>query len=356
MSEHRIPQPAHDNDPLTENRLLAAVGLSEAEESAYILLIGEPRLTAADLADKLGLTNRRAQTLLTELEAHGLVSRSLANPPEFLAAPPDVAVPALVLRRQEELQQARLAALALAERARRVAARDELGPHMLELLSGPEATGQRFTQLQEAAEHEVCFLDRPPYMAGGSAPDNAAELEALARGVTYRAVYDPQALNTPGQPDAVRRFMGSGEQARVFPELPTKMLVIDGKAALIPLDAHHPGGESLLVRAPAVVDTLQMFFETLWDQAIPLPATLTDVAEIPWRGPVGPGFDDDMVALLTAGLKDEAIARRLGISTRTLDRRIQLLMRGLAARTRFQAGWQAAQRYQNARVSGKAVG
>lgn len=346
MSEHRIPQDGDDGEDLAEQRLLAAVGLSEAEEAAYILLIGEPRLTAADLAEKLGVPARRTQALLTELEGHGLVSRSLANPPEYLAAPPDVAVPALVLRRQEELQQARLAAVTLAERARRVAARDELGPHVLELLSGPEATGQRFKQLQEAAEHEVCFLDRPPYMSGGSAPDNSTELATLARGVAYRSVYDPQALNTPGQPDAVRKFMANGEEARVFPELPTKMIVIDGKAALIPLDAHHPGGESLLVRAPAVVDTLQMFFETLWDQAIPLPSTVSDTADIPWRGPAGPGYDDDMVSLLTAGLKDEAIARRMGISTRTLDRRIQNLMRGLAARTRFQAGWQAAHRYQ----------
>jgi sugar-specific transcriptional regulator TrmB len=345
LSEHRIPQDAPDCDPLTENRLLAAVGLTGAEEAAYVLLIGEPRLTAADLADKLGLTSRRAQALLTELAAHGLVSRSLANPPEYLAAPPDVVVPALVLRRQEELQRARLAAVALAERARRVAARDELGPHVLELLSASKATEQRFEQLQQAAEHEVCALDRPPYPAQDGPPENLAELASLSRGVAYRAVYDPQALNAPGQPDLVRRFMAAGEQARVFPELPTRMIVIDGRAALIPLDAHHPGGESLLVRAPAVVDTLQMFFETLWDQAIPLPTTLTDSAEIPWRGPAGLGCDDAMVALLTAGLKDEAIARRMGISTRTLDRRIQILMRGLAARTRFQAGWQAARHY-----------
>jgi DNA-binding NarL/FixJ family response regulator len=51
-----------------------------------------------------------------------------------------------------------------------------------------------------------------------------------------------------------------------------------------------------------------------------------------------------LLALLAGGLNDKAIASELDVSTRTLDRRILKLMRGLGARTRFQAGWIAAQR------------
>jgi DNA-binding NarL/FixJ family response regulator len=43
-------------------------------------------------------------------------------------------------------------------------------------------------------------------------------------------------------------------------------------------------------------------------------------------------------------MTDEAIARELGISVRTLGRRTSRLLGGLGARTRFQAGMQAGHR------------
>ena len=45
-----------------------------------------------------------------------------------------------------------------------------------------------------------------------------------------------------------------------------------------------------------------------------------------------------------AGLKDEAAARQLGVSLRTVHRRTSVLMAELDARTRFQAGLLAARR------------
>jgi DNA-binding NarL/FixJ family response regulator len=54
--------------------------------------------------------------------------------------------------------------------------------------------------------------------------------------------------------------------------------------------------------------------------------------------------DRDILALLVAGAKDEAIARQLGIGVRTLHRRMQRLMTALDADTRFQAGIQATRR------------
>lgn len=337
-----VAEPASEQPLPEEERLLAAVGLSEIEERTYVLLIGAPRLTAAELAERLHVPARRVQEVLSSLERQGLVSRSLTKPPEYLPSPPDVVVPGLVLRRQEELQQVRLAAVKLAEQARRAAARREIGPEMLELLSGSEAIDRRFVQLQSAAEVEVCALDRPPYSTNG--PLNPSEFAALDRGVAYRAIYDPEALAGPGQPDALRGYLSAGEQARIFPNVPTKMIVVDGKAALIPLDSHSPGTEALLLRAPAVVDTLQMFFEVLWAQATPLVSAPTDAHELNGEGGVN-SRNEELVTMLAAGLKDEAIARRLGISPRTLDRRVQTLMRTLTARTRFQAGWQAACRF-----------
>ena len=57
-----------------------------------------------------------------------------------------------------------------------------------------------------------------------------------------------------------------------------------------------------------------------------------------------PAEDAQLLALMAAGLKDEVVARRLGLSLRTVRRRIAQLMRELDADTRFQAGIEAARR------------
>jgi DNA-binding NarL/FixJ family response regulator len=54
--------------------------------------------------------------------------------------------------------------------------------------------------------------------------------------------------------------------------------------------------------------------------------------------------DAHLLALMAAGLKDEVVARRLGLSLRTVRRRIANLMDELGADTRFQAGLEAARR------------
>lgn len=54
--------------------------------------------------------------------------------------------------------------------------------------------------------------------------------------------------------------------------------------------------------------------------------------------------DRTIITLMAAGLTDEAIARRLRLSRRTVVRRITALLDRLGATTRFQAGVQAANR------------
>lgn len=57
-----------------------------------------------------------------------------------------------------------------------------------------------------------------------------------------------------------------------------------------------------------------------------------------------PADDRRLLTLLSAGLTDHAIARDLGVSERTVRRRITRLQAVLGGRTRFQLGVQAARR------------
>lgn len=333
-------------DATPSGRVLAPVGVSELEEQAYLLLINNAPFGVAAVAERLGLSQGRARAVLSRLETHGLVSRSETRPVLYRPVPPEVIVPVLALRQQEELQRMRLAAIEWSEQARRAAARSSMGPEMLEVVSGPEDIARHFGQLQLAAEHEVCAFDCPPYMVAGDPPANPAEFDVLARGVSYRAIYDPKAFTCDWVPNTLRQCMRAGEQARLYPNVPTKMIIVDRKIALIPLDAQQPGAEVLVVRAPAVVDTLQMFFDNLWRQATHLPVPRPHAADLPTvSATTDQRQTDELIMMLLTGLKDDAIARQLGVSTRTLDRRLRVFMQSLGAQNRFQAGWQAHERY-----------
>jgi DNA-binding NarL/FixJ family response regulator len=54
--------------------------------------------------------------------------------------------------------------------------------------------------------------------------------------------------------------------------------------------------------------------------------------------------DAKLVELLELGMKDEAIARYLGVSLRTVRRRVASLMSVNGVDTRFQLGWVLARR------------
>lgn len=68
-----------------------------------------------------------------------------------------------------------------------------------------------------------------------------------------------------------------------------------------------------------------------------LPRSVPDV-------PAADSADQRLLTMLASGLKDDAIARHLDISSRTVGRRVADLMDGLGARTRFQAGVHAQRR------------
>ncbi|MBN6054727.1 hypothetical protein JYK22_22505, partial [Nonomuraea sp. RK-328] len=64
----------------------------------------------------------------------------------------------------------------------------------VEVVTGP-AVKLRIRQLVNSVRHEIRRLDRPPHLFGAV---NRAEIEQLARGVTYRVVYARESLELPG--------------------------------------------------------------------------------------------------------------------------------------------------------------
>lgn len=158
--------------------------------------------------------------------------------------------------------------------------------------------------------------------------------ELVASGRRSRAIYPVRALHEAR--DTLRARVEVGEQIRVLPELPTRMFVIGTTHAVVPEPLGFVDEPRSLVRQQGLVEALILWFELLWDRAAPVP-------ELD-RGEARPDMRRFLLQQLASGAQDEQVARTLGISLRTVRRRIADILTELGADTRFQAGVEAARR------------
>ena len=219
---------------------------------------------------------RRSGTALVALERQGLVAQSAAVPGRWVAAPPGIALRALVNDRRHELEQAELVAARLAEVHRTDAAGNV--HDLVEVVVGASAVGQRFHQLQLGAVEEVCVLvtDQPTAVP---ATENQAEDIAAARGVRYRIVLERDVLEQTSQTELVA-VMRRNEEVRVSDRVPTKLVIADRRTAMVPLDADSPDPAALVIHSTGLVRSLLSLFDFVWREAWPLQFASPDADEI----------------------------------------------------------------------------
>ena len=319
--------------------MLEGVGLGDVEERAYRVLLHHASLSVRELADELEVSAAVARRTADRLLADGLVAVREGSPVRFAPVDPALGLTALIRARQAELERATSAVQTYAADFHERTLRSE--PHRLvEVLEGPTAITERVTEVLLGAQREVLAFDAPPYVA---AEPNAPTVEGdvLARGVRVRAVYATEVLSVEGRTENIRGIVALGEQARIVPHVPLKMVVVDGETAVIPLTDSEEGTRTaaVVVRRSRLCDALVELFEATWAQGAPLFAPPGSDAE----GELS-AVDRELLALLAAGLKDEAVGRQLGLSERTVRRHIADLVTRLGATSRFQAGAQAVRR------------
>ncbi|MGW0198968.1 helix-turn-helix domain-containing protein [Nonomuraea sp. NPDC003201] len=401
---------------LEEGRALEVVGISAFDERVYRGVLASPGITVQELVRRSGESAGRIQSSLSRLRAKGMVSRLWGRSPRWTATNPGAAIRSLVRGMQGELDRLTDTADEL-EAAFHIVGQGTDEGGQLEVLAGPEEQARWYVRLQQEAKEEVLTFDRPPYVLDYH---NPLQTGLLRSGVRYRTIYVPEAFDHTGALDEVGSLIKAGEEARVLPELPFKMAIVDRWRAVMPLQMDPPLTRGVLITGSTMVMALVELFERMWREALPVRPELwqelgdsrlepTDpgppAADLdPEAGPLGPAEgapaqgalspgqgalgrtagapgpaagtlspaagalgpgastlspgastlspaagalsleDRRLLALLAAGLKDDAIARQLGTSPRTLRRRLRHLLDELNAETRFQAGAQASRR------------
>ncbi|MEV8565935.1 helix-turn-helix domain-containing protein [Streptomyces sp. NPDC051322] len=320
--------------------MLGAIGLDETQESAYRALVAVGAAEVSDLAHRLALPESNTERALRRLEQHGLAAQSSARTGRWVAAPPGVALGALLTQQRHELDRAELAAALLAEEYRAEATEPPVHD-LVEVVTGASAVAHRFHQLQLGAAREVCALvtGKPIAVSG---LENESEEQAASRGVSFRVVIEREALSLPSGILELSAALSRDEQCRVVDRVPTKLVVADATLAMVPLTGRDAEPAALVVHASGLLESLMGLFEAVWREAMPL--RLGENGRMK-EETIGPDPTDlEILSLLLAGLTDASVAKQLELGLRTVQRRVKGLMELTGATTRLQLGWHAYER------------
>ncbi|WP_431962493.1 LuxR family transcriptional regulator [Actinacidiphila sp. bgisy160] len=322
---------------------LGLVGLDAGAEAVYRDLLARGGGTVDDVTAGFGMGTGQALALLERLHHSGLLSRRSSG--EYLTVDPRHALRALVEARERQLAAVREATGplgAIFDEARRSSGIEPA----TRTISGPEEVGDCYYRLKQAARYEICALDRPPFLL---APNGPLDEAAVRRGVRVRVVYAAASFDEDGGWQELGSLVSRGEEARVVSALPIKLAMADRSAAMVSLSLGADSTDCLYTEAPPLLEALTELFERYWAGAASLsgPGTPPPAPEpsTPGEGVRKPTDEErNLLALFAAGVKDDAIARQFGVSTRTLRRRIQDLYTELGTTNRFGAGVAAARR------------
>ncbi|MFF4792931.1 transcriptional regulator [Streptomyces sp. NPDC001276] len=324
--------------------MLTALGIAEPDELVYRCFLDRGQATVADIVASLGTPEDDVLQSTARLRELGLLHATGHG--RLQATNPQAALLPLLARCQFEVETALASARTeidrIAERYREGRLRSD-PRNLVEILSDRELIRERVEQLSNSATSHMWALDRPPYVGrpDGGLHSNEEEFDITAawlrQGIDVRSIYCPQSMERPGRFATLLRLAELGEQSRMLPHLPFKLHIIDKRVALVPLSG--PVYDDLVIIHPSgMLDALTELYEAYWARAEPISGTAPAADDT---------FGEDdilLLGLLKAGLKDQAIARQLGCSTRTATRRVAAVLAKLGAGTRFQAGIRAAAR------------
>jgi sugar-specific transcriptional regulator TrmB len=322
--------------------MLEELGIEPHVELVYRALLARPSTSVESLAETLEQSVAEVEKAVADLVAAGLAGRG--DDETYVAAPPAVALGAMITERRDGLRLAEQALVTLAEEHRAAVAGRRLSD-AIEVVSGVDAIQHRFRQVQHAATRELRMFVTVPFVAVPMG-ENTAETAAADRGIRIRAVIEQAVLAEPGAIEESIDSIRGGMELRVVGTLPMKLVLADDDLALVPLAAgaaeDEPG--AVLLQRSGLLAALDALFEAVWRQAYPLELSRLERGTLP--GDLGESdaptdLDRQILSLMLAGLTDQAVATQLDLSLRTVQRRLRHLQDLAGVKSRMQLGWYA---------------
>lgn len=319
---------------------------SDQALALYQELRGTPGESFEKAALRLELTDAERDRCREELIALGLIEpaadRDAEDPATVVA--PDVALLRLLQHERDRLEN-RLAEAGRAQTTLETLAGPFLRAGMepgseveVEIVDDPNRVQRELAELTRTAHHSVHSMLTGSVRREEMALELGRDRDRIGRGITVQAMYSHRVGQVPEMIQHLAERTSLGVEIRLSPVVPMNMVLADENFALLPTDPRDPESAAILARGPGLVRSYRALYQYCWHAATPYGHEET--AE---NG--GDGLTEQQRAalrMLASGVKDEQVARNLGVSLRTVSRLLSEVMNELGAASRFEAGVKAA--------------
>ncbi|MER7566247.1 LuxR C-terminal-related transcriptional regulator [Streptomyces sp. NPDC048523] len=305
-------------------------------------------------AAELGLSEKELSIALDDLLRLGLLQRA-GGADAWTPVDPTVAEMAARAPLEREIRERQRELSRLHTRLRPLAslyaehARSGRRTEGLRLVDSAADVRRELSAMTRLCTEEMVSIQpgggRSPKTLHGIIEESVAMLE---RGVRLRTLYQHTARASLATQTYVRAVSAAGAHVRTTAEVFDRVIIFDRETAFVPQSRvdGRPQGASIITD-PTVVEFLYRLFETLWRSGRPFDPGEVNGGRLTEQGESAQdrlSADDlklTILRLMAAGLKDDVIARRLGMAPRTLRRHLRDITGELEAESRFQAGYRA---------------
>jgi DNA-binding CsgD family transcriptional regulator/sugar-specific transcriptional regulator TrmB len=323
--------------------MLQGLGLSALQEQVYRALLDEPTRDTAALAGLLGFPEAAIEAAIAQLTELTLLRKSRQDPSRRYPVALERCVTVLLRRQEAELEARRKALLegraAAAALTRSAARRRFQDPTDIVRVTAIDDIQNTLESLLHSAAIEVCSMIPNVMPREALEASRYIDEEVLRNRIKTRMLCGDHIRSNAPALAYEHEMLALGAQIRVAPALPIRLLIVDRTYALLPFDSGSASEGAIVTTAPGMVTALCELFDRCWDAATPLEDTQPHDEATRLSA-----TEAELLRLLSGGLTDEAAAKRLGVSVRTVKRRMEDLMRRLDAGSRFEAGFRAARR------------
>lgn len=258
------------------------LGLNSYEAKIYLALLERDSLSVGEISKMSQVPRARAYDILDSLAADGLAVLKPGRYKRYSAAHPDSFRERLVSQNEKHSAELRktIDSVTLTLKGKFESAINSGGRRFhpleyIEIITNPYQTHKRFMELVAGAKKEILGFAKPPYSATGDMAKEEMEQQTDLCGrevVQLKSIHEIPSSKEEIQSkleDLIRTTKGSDE-TRVIRELPMKMVVVDERFVMLPLEDPVSSGTSFttqVVEHASLAKGLRILFYTLWEQA-----------------------------------------------------------------------------------------
>lgn len=207
--------------------------------------------------------------------------------------------------------------------------------------ASPKAIDHAFAILSQGAHSELLEV-RPALAADpGKAPTGPAAPAARRR---HRLIVGAATAASPGAAERIAALVGAGAQVRTAGWIPVRVAVTDRQTVAVALEYRTESGYLLIERRTELARRATRLMEHWWERAQPFsqPFSQPQAGSPPRKAPPSPGppagTEAAIMEGLAQGLTDECVARRVGVTPRTVRRYVAAMSERYGATSRMQLG------------------